>query len=603
MTDRIILKSVGELLGHSFFIPHYQRGYRWTDQQVKDLLNDIDTFSPKSIPGTDEKTFYCLQPIVVKDCKDEIKAKHNLSGKWYELIDGQQRLTTIFLLIHYANEMWIGKQKNTELTIRYETRDKSATFLQNLKINDTTGKAEIDKSNIDFYHISKAYDVIHEWVVNYKAINKKDLDNNEFQSKLKSYAKVIWYEVEDKSNSIELFTRLNVGKIPLTNAELVKALFLSSNSYKNESAEGILRKNIEISLLWDEIEQKLNEEDGLFWAFVTNNKRENYATKIELIFDLISHKKPNEIDPLFTFLYFLKESKDSSKSLWNLWLSIEQYYLTLIQWHKDKNIYHKVGFLIAIGENLCDLIDLSMEISKDKFEKELNTKIADSVNYDLDDLSYENASDYKKIERVLLLFNVESIRNNDYVSEFYPFKFHKSVNWSLEHIHAQNSESLDRNKKEQWIEWLNYHEKLIIELWENESNQIKKSAWKDLLDKRKELKDDTITWDSFNLLSKEIIEAFSSDTNDTSNDLHSISNLALLSQPDNSALNNAVFEVKRREIISMDKTGCYIPICTRRVFLKYYNDKPSTQQYYFWGKEDRENYLKEIKLVVEQYFV
>ena len=74
-----------------------------------------------------------------------------------------------------------------------------------------------------------------------------------------------------------------------------------------------------------------------------------------------------------------------------------------------------------------------------------------------------------------------------------------------------------------------------------------------------------------------------------------------MSQPDNAALNNSVFEVKRRDIIEMDKKGNYIPICTRRVFLKYYNDKSSTQQYYFWGKEDRDNYLNEIKIVLEDY--
>ena len=39
--NKIELKSVRELLGMKFFIPNYQRGYRWTEQQVLDLLNDI----------------------------------------------------------------------------------------------------------------------------------------------------------------------------------------------------------------------------------------------------------------------------------------------------------------------------------------------------------------------------------------------------------------------------------------------------------------------------------------------------------------------------------------------------------------------------------
>ena len=52
--------AVAELLGRNFFIPGYQRGYRWTEQQVKDLLNDINEFEPEN------GSWYCLQPLVTK---------------------------------------------------------------------------------------------------------------------------------------------------------------------------------------------------------------------------------------------------------------------------------------------------------------------------------------------------------------------------------------------------------------------------------------------------------------------------------------------------------------------------------------------------------
>ena len=42
-------KSINWLYNKQFFIPHYQRGYRWTDVQVKQLLNDIDSFIPTGI--------------------------------------------------------------------------------------------------------------------------------------------------------------------------------------------------------------------------------------------------------------------------------------------------------------------------------------------------------------------------------------------------------------------------------------------------------------------------------------------------------------------------------------------------------------------------
>ena len=73
--------------------------------------------------------------------------------------------------------------------------------------------------------------------------------------------------------------------------------------------------------------------------------------------------------------------------------------------------------------------------------------------------------------------------------------------------------------------------------------------------------------------------------------MHSVTNLALLSSGDNSALGNAVFEVKRRRILELDRKGVYIPICTRQVFLKYYTDA-GAQQVYFWGAQDRESYLQ-----------
>ena len=61
MNNKIELKSINELFGMNFYIPAYQRGYRWNFQQVKDLLEDIQEFIVKKKEG-----FYCIQPLVVK---------------------------------------------------------------------------------------------------------------------------------------------------------------------------------------------------------------------------------------------------------------------------------------------------------------------------------------------------------------------------------------------------------------------------------------------------------------------------------------------------------------------------------------------------------
>ena len=101
--NKIELKSVSELLGMKFFIPSYQRGYRWTEQQVNDLLNDVNGFKPTK----DElgfESWYCLQPLVVARMKENDPRLDNENEDdkkdWYEVIDGQQRLTTIFIIFH-----------------------------------------------------------------------------------------------------------------------------------------------------------------------------------------------------------------------------------------------------------------------------------------------------------------------------------------------------------------------------------------------------------------------------------------------------------------------------------------------------------------------
>ncbi|WP_075175524.1 DUF262 domain-containing protein [Acinetobacter indicus] len=125
--------SIQKLLDKNFFIPSYQRGYRWSPQQIKDFLNDIKEFEPKT-NELGEKSWYCLQPLVIKPMDANAKTTFNLdeSKDWYEVIDGQQRLTTLFLVVHYINEMWKGKQKLVEFSLRYQTRANSENFLKQL---------------------------------------------------------------------------------------------------------------------------------------------------------------------------------------------------------------------------------------------------------------------------------------------------------------------------------------------------------------------------------------------------------------------------------------------------------------------------------------
>lgn len=567
-------KLVCDIKGE-FFVPSYQRGYRWNDE-VRMLLDDIYKNGDNS---------YCLQPIVVKNNDEQ-----------YELIDGQQRLTTIYLIYQYASI--IGYEK-PQFSISYETRDDSQVFLENITTKTEKESAEY----IDFYFMYNAFRTISKWFEDQSngVKNARMVLINKIMQYFQENVKIIWYEVvlediskDSKEESIALFTRLNIGRIPLTNAELVRALFLCRNN------EMIDSKQIEISTQWDAVERELRNDE--FWYFLTNNPANLYPTRIELIFDMISGKENYMRDKFHTFYFFDNKIKNNNgQTQESVWKEIIHYFLTLKEWYENRNLYHKIGYLIASNEvNIEALMNEAKGLKKNEFEEKLDYKIADSItiNKEYLDLSYEQPTDYPKIERILLLFNVESIRMVDDNFLRYPFNKHKTKDWTLEHIHAQNSDGL--NKKEQWAEWLRLH---IISL----NNLPKSDEIENLISQTEELlknmesvaKSDEVSFKvRFSALYEQIVKMLSED-GDLSY-LHTLSNMALLNNTSNSALNSSTFDVKRNKIIEMDKQGAYIPFCTKMVFLKYYTES-QYNQLNFWGLEDRKSYISAINTVLKPY--
>lgn len=547
-TEQAVLepKLVNEIQG-DFYIPSYQRGYRWEKEHILMLLNDIWENGDKN---------YCLQPVVVKKLPDNT----------YELIDGQQRSTSLFLILKYMKQVLPFIEIN--FSLRYETRVKSAEFLNN-------PVKELANENIDFFHIYNAYCAIDEWFndtisgdVNLKAIN--------LYKYFGERVKVIWYEVNTAVDSTNLFTRLNIGKIPLTNAELVKALFLS-----RDAQDITEEKQLEISTSWDLIEKDL--QDDSLWYFLTNQTPNKYATRIELIFNLMSNKKDDEKEKFYTFFFFMDQIKTESKV--EIWNEIQAYFLILKEWFEKRNIYHKVGYLVAIGKSMQAIIEESKGLTKRAFEAGLDKEIRKRLNLtkeEIFELSYDNHKDKSRIEKVLLLHNIETIRRLNDTSVKYSFDKHKRNNWSLEHIHAQQSEGL--NKKEDQQEWLRLH---ITSLEQLSKSSKEPHRINEVIEKI-ENEIESITKEIFDAIFIEVFECLSE--NDDRSYIDSISNMALLSTANNAALNNATFDVKRNKILEMDKAGEYIPIGTRRVFLKYYTESKD-HQLHFWGEQDRKAYL------------
>ncbi len=361
---KIELKTVSELLGMKFFIPSYQRGYRWTELQIGNLLNDIWEFS-KGIDGD----FYCLQPLVVKKRKKDLLAEIKqadsveeveilLKGEW-TVIDGQQRLTTIYLILK-------ALENEDCPSLEYERE----SYIEVCDSSD-----EIKKDNIEIYHLTSAKYFIDRWIhiekrtyEEKKWINPKniEIDTKKFRNKILEQTKFIFYNVGDVSEEQEhdIFNNLNSGKIALTNAELIKALFLNK-----VGKEDIAHREVEQRLLadeFDQIERTLRQND--FWYFLAGKgNKEKPSSCINLLFDLMlesseqNHKYRTE-EPFRTFFYFNdlingNKSEDSYRESKIIWENVRKVFHIMEGWFNDSVMYNLIGYHRAAngGKTLCEI--------------------------------------------------------------------------------------------------------------------------------------------------------------------------------------------------------------------------------------------------------
>ena len=534
------LMKVSRLHG-VFVVPNYQRGYRWSKIDVERLLDDVFTFDEKN------NQTYCLQPVVVK-------RKEN--GE-FELVDGQQRLTTLFLIYSHMHARNPGIEIS-DFQIRYDTRPGSEAFLSSLSscvTPDGFNRPELSDSNIDFFFMSEAMATIDDWFRQTK--ERYDVRTSSAQNKIAekfdTCVKLIWYEVPHSEDGNKMFTRLNIGKIPLTNAELVKALFLSQNAQKPVSAE----KQQEIVLQWDSMETQLRDES--LWGFLVEKPTSGMKdTRIDLLLDLVAGNVGDKTDKYWTFYRLQEMSRESSPD--ELWKRINRTFLKLRGWYEDPELYHKIGFLVASGVcGISSLYEASESSRKSDFVRILDRRIQDSVQCEnLEDLSYGNKSGYAMILRILLLFNVLSVMEAGDKTQRFPFAMYKKQSWSLEHIHAQQSQIA--GDAATWKEWLELHLKVLDDLQENRhSGNGQLSTLPERIKEMIEAK--SPSKEEFALLQEEVFKELSS-SGDVDY-LDGLSNLALLNCGNNSALGNSVFAVKRDSIIEMDKRGDFIPFCTR----------------------------------------
>lgn len=651
MSTLINMKSIGELNNYKFAIPNYQRGYRWTNQQVKELLNDIWEFSQK-----DSSLIYCIQPLVVCErdtnvekmvsdikkidnwgeiCKYVEDNKADTNQTW-EVIDGQQRLTTISIVMQLLDN-------KAPYSISYDTlpdSEKKINNIQELQNSDA-------ESDINLHFMLEAKKTVEDWL---KPENGKDKDM--MKETILKRVKIIWYKTDEK-NPISVFTRLNVGRISLTSSELIKALFLNRENYKGNSEEIIRAKQTQIAQEWDKIENQLQDDE--FWLFLRNlddhKDSWNKPTRIDFLLDFLCKERViNQMNqsngkqfcPIYedkivgkdkyrTFRIYYECYKSKKNEFLELWHYVKEIFDIWYEWYNHSELYHYVGYVLTEKTlSLEILVQKWLEQTRKEFIAEVKTVISNHLKAKkCDDLERNYYKDNRDTKRdcipLLLLHNVETIvgqnkiltKNMQYqLGVFYKFPFHlyKIEHWDVEHIDsATENELVDDDSQRYWI--LSAFQCLR-----------KEDKTPEICDKLKLFfEEDKNSSDNPSTSFSEIYKYFAdklSLSSDASNDWkNKVQNFVLLDSSTNRNYKNAIFPDKRSHIVGKEKgehniaywdkvkgeirtkkeefKSAFVPICTKNVFQKTYSTMLGNPT--VWDITDSEDYKKELENTLKEF--
>ena len=603
-----------------FNVPSLQRTYRWGEKEITLLLNDLYEFYNTNEDSTND--FYPLQPLILK--------KSNQNDDTWNVLDGQQRLTTIKLIASF-----LGMDKDYCLDISYDTREKTKDFLDNI----SNKKEEDVGKSMELYYIFHAYEVIKSWFQkDTEKINA--IRNVLFESERTRF---VVQEMNSDDDEAKTFQNINQGRIPLSCSELIKALFLghifeshkidnncrfaySSDGYGlfipinpiKEKQELTRIQNI-IAKEWNDIETVLMHDE--FYSFVCPEKEKSINRK-DFLFKVVcgneKYKKYKTDDPFNAVYERIKDDKKSNieDTISHCWNEVVKCFNRMQKLYYDFDAYHLVGFCI------CEDIGISEDFYKycnedeklDEFKTAIRVKIKGKVlsglkTDDLDEwlkgLLYKENKD--QIKEILLLHNLQSYSDEKLR---FPFNLYDSgKNYDIEHIHATAEEKADKESRYQWFD--TNHSAI-----KKEEKKLKDSNLIDLFNSFEEAYGEKKKSDKFKndkefnkLRDIMIIDNFDNDdAKEYFSTKDEIWNLCLLDSTTNRTYKNSLFITKREMILKkakgeMDKEDYVYPLllCTERIFLKFYSNVDSDDNLNFWTSNNREAYLKDISKKVTDF--
>ncbi len=357
-----------------FNIPEYQRGYKWTSNNVKQLLEDLKHFQK-----TSPDSFYCLQNITVT------KAVLN-NNPCLNVIDGQQRLTTLFIIISFIQRNFAKKiiSEDAEI-IKYSVRTSTDEFLHKKIQSGTLWNNEIDPTAADFkdqYYIMEVAKEVQEWL--------NDNPDCHMETTLLKDLKLIINEV-DSGEEETVFASLNGGKVDLDGADLMRAILITraakqkypiiiSRKNINQIENSDFNLNIDISLSSqgkiNEFRVKLGIEldrMSLWWSdkevrsyyeqLLPNRISQNKSFKYsDYPIDLLYYAFFEAYKDKFSKIEGIKlEDKDLSLRYFEngidlnnkpgddhleFYKELKEFHMTLVDWYYDDEIFDLVGYLM-----------------------------------------------------------------------------------------------------------------------------------------------------------------------------------------------------------------------------------------------------------------
>lgn len=558
-----------------YHIPAYQRGYKWSSDAngaVSVLLNDLySAFQSKP-----DKEYY-LQYITVKRVK--------VNGNYcLEVIDGQQRLTTLSILFSVLSLVRTENTSNIAIDkLDYAVRDDffgkhiypqdklkyliEANWDRKSGIELSDGK----KHNFqDIYYLTEAAKCIYQFLGKVK----KDIEL--FNNFLSSEVKIIVNSVEKHVKSETVFNNLNSNKVALTETDLIKALLITriGRTNKGEKAKHfreISETRVHLGRHWDEISRWVKRPDVNSFYF---KGQDGMLGLLSLTAKQIKVESSGKYDkgkgqfPLFNF--FLKLDKSDK-----VYETARAVYMTLKDWYDNDEFYNLIGYCrFAKGSkfsNQAFLTECLEKKNKSSVRILLNETKQELLK--LGDTGVEGL-DYRQnpheIQRLLLAINIFGENRAEHRFDFY--EFNKKA-WSLEHIFPQSPEGkgyiLKQNEKDEIVDFLGGEESISPEtkalILKPERTQEEKDKYYEKLKGTKQI--------------------------------DNIGNMCLLTGTDNTKIGCMFFAGKRDKIIQLMREGSFVPRHTYEVFSKLVIENPQNMQ--VWTTKNIDEHRKYIKTQFE----